>query len=920
MSVGPGSRLGHYEIVSSLGAGAMGSVYRAKDHKLGREIAIKLLHDEVSRDPERLARFRREARLLASLSHPNIATVYGFEEEGNVNFLAMELIEGETLAEVIERRPLSSEEAAPLFVSLAEGLAAAHDKGVVHRDLKPANVKVTSDGRAKILDFGLAKATTRGVHDSDLATSGSPTLTSDDLQGTREGQILGTISYMAPEQATGRSVDGRTDIWALGCCLFETLSGHRPFEADNSATVLSLILQRDPDWAKLPTSVPQTLRRLLERTLAKDPQRRWQSARDVAIELEAIRTEEAQASDSGRLRPQSETSRRRRDSRPILIAAAALVAVALGIVIGSRFEGERRDGATEGGAAQGNGDEQWTTATLDLAPDVTSLALSPDGRRLVYGGDSNAEPLYLRELSSLDSVPLPGTEDAVRPAAFSSFSLSGDRYLFTRQDQSVRSLSLDSGAFDEVSAGSILAFHDDHGALYTTVFDGARFEWELWLKRPGEPDPVSLGKQLMGYLEGLALERGVLFAWGGTEVVNAVAQIYRIDLATRERVAIGEGERPTFLAPDVLVYYRDGEQTLVAVRLDQETLLPIGEHRIVERDVAASVPFLNGIFSISRSGDLVYRRKRPGSKKLVWVDRDGSSLGDVAPETNYFAKPQFSPDGRQLSVTAYGLDPGKNAGAAEYFTARQMRLDLETSAWSSGIQSEHRAGSVLWLGPDSRNVVFSSTRDDGVLNLYLQSADGSGNAQRIAPGERAQDWLDATPDGRLLFYNQAGLLGFFMLNRETSESTHMSPEANVYSAAVHPSGRYIAYANATVDQGIWIQRVPDAGQRELGAPIRLTQGPDKDVRWSPSGDELFFRSATHFTGIPVRVTDGDLVPARPQELFEDRFRSEGNQMSWAIHPDGRFLVLEPATADDSHEYVYIQNWRAKVESVLREDI
>jgi len=283
MALEPGTKLGHYEVVSSLGAGGMGEVYRARDTKLGREVAIKLLLEEVSQNAERLARFEREARVLASLNHPNIASLHAFEQEGDTNFLVMELVEGETLAERIKRGAIPIEEALPLFLQIAEGLEAAHEKGVIHRDLKPANIKVTDDGQVKILDFGLAKAMAPEVDASDPAISQSPTLT---LAATQRGEILGTAAYMSPEQARGKAVDKRTDVWAFGVCLYEALAGQRLFEGEDAMDTVGAVLRDVPSWDPLPSGVPRRLRELLERCLRKDPRHRLRDIGDALLEIE----------------------------------------------------------------------------------------------------------------------------------------------------------------------------------------------------------------------------------------------------------------------------------------------------------------------------------------------------------------------------------------------------------------------------------------------------------------------------------------------------------------------------------------------------------------------------------------------------------------------------------------------------------
>ena len=393
MALESGTRLGHYEILAPLGVGGMGEVYRARDTKLGRDVAIKVLHEAFSRDKERLARFEREARLLAQLNHTNIATLHGLEESDGQPFLVMELVEGETLAERIARGPIPLDEAIPLFIEIADGLEAAHEKGIIHRDLKPANVKISPDGKPKILDFGLAKAFAQ-EDDVSAEMSQSPTLT----RGTALGVIMGTAAYMSPEQARGKKLDKRTDVWAFACCLYEALTGRKVFEAEDVSLTLAEVMKSEPQWETLPTDLPPLLLVFLKRCLDKDPKHRLRDIGDVRLAMEG-------AFESG-------ASQARTVSRPVgLVAAAALaLSVITGFAVWRMSKSEPAP-------------QPVARFSLPLPSGVSLtgsgrhvVALSSDGTRLVYSAN---QQIYLRALDQTEAVPVRGTEGGARNPFFS---------------------------------------------------------------------------------------------------------------------------------------------------------------------------------------------------------------------------------------------------------------------------------------------------------------------------------------------------------------------------------------------------------------------------------------------------------------------------------------------------------------------
>ena len=405
MPLTSGTKLGAYEIVEPIGAGGMGEVYRARDSTLGRDVAVKVLPEGFAKDADRLGRFEREARVLASLNHPNIATIHGFEQSGQVRFLVMELVPGETLGDRLTRGSIPLDEALPLFRQIAEALEAAHEKGVVHRDLKPANIKLTPDDKVKVLDFGLAKALGTGPPSGDL--SESPTITRD---ATQTGVILGTAAYMSPEQARGKTVDKRTDIWAFGCCLYEALPGQVVFRGDTLSDTIAAILKQEPDWQALPETTPGSIRRLLGRCLKKDLRRRFRDVWDVRVEIEEALTEPAEGEAVGPARPAPWWRQR---SFWIGAGLVALLATAVGI-----WSLTRPDAPAAGPV---------TRLRLSIPPLAGfRLALSPDGTRLAFASeDDGTTKLFLRSMDRLDAKPMEGTDGASFPFSRRTASGSG---------------------------------------------------------------------------------------------------------------------------------------------------------------------------------------------------------------------------------------------------------------------------------------------------------------------------------------------------------------------------------------------------------------------------------------------------------------------------------------------------------------
>ncbi len=888
MALEAGTRLGHYEVVSSLGAGGMGEVYRAKDTKLGREVAVKLLLDEVSTDPERLARFEREARVLASLNHKNIASLHAFEREGDTGFLVMELVEGETLADRIAHGPIPVEEAIPLFLQIAEGLEAAHEKGVIHRDLKPANIKVTDDGNVKILDFGLAKAMAPATGpESD--PSESPTLTQ---AATLRGQILGTAAYMSPEQAKGKEVDRRADVWAFGVCLYESLTGSRAFRGDDAADTLAAVLRAEIDWGKLPPATPRAIRRLLRRCLTKDPRERLHDIADVRIEIRGVLEQPDIDAPAG-----GETAPAKRQVSAVFAGALALLTLAAGLVLGFVLPRSGGDAASDAAS-----DDTWTVTALDLveAAPGQRFRLSPDGRMVVFRRREGANSsLYRRSLDSLVAERISGSDGARRPI----FSPDGKQLAFVDAGGSLKTLRVEGGGASALVEGIRRAgVWGRDGFLYYTLGQGRTTSLELWRIPAGGGVSEQVGHGYGGAL--LPGERVALAHLRSERPDGFWSDVRAVDLETGQERVLLPGAQPFYLDPGFLVFYREGG--LWAAPIDPETGDLLGPARQVENGVA---PFPGigidvGRFALADSGDLLYV---PGSRsvsRLVWVSRDGRDIEEVAPERKPFGAPRHSLDWLRISVSA--RDAKGNS--------EQWMLDLETGSWTRPTQEGNRNAEAMWVPPDGQEIAFFSDRFEGRWQIYIQPADRGAPAERLLPSEHNQGVLGFSPNGRYMLYTNFDFPGLWAFDRESGESETLL-EGNVVGAArFHPAGRWIAYSMVVQGQGdVWIRPFPGPGE-----PRQLTFDGGQEPDFSPEGSEILYRSPTHMMTLPIEISGERFVTRRPEPLFvDDYLRTPTRRQTYAIHPDGRFLMIQ-ATEAEEERLVLVQNWRAKVLEMFSE--
>ena len=716
-SLTPGTRLGPYEVTAQIGVGGMGEVYRAIDTNLKRQVAIKVLPTSVAADADRLARFQREAEVLAALNHPNIAHIFGLEKSDGTIALVMELVEGPTLADRIAQGAIPIAEALPIAKQIAEALEAAHEQGIIHRDLKPANIKVRDDSGVKVLDFGLAKAMDP-VGASSANAMNSPTLS---IHATQAGIIMGTVAYMSPEQARGKPVDRRTDIWAFGCVLFEMLTGRTLFDGETASDTIAGILDREPDWAALP-KVPQGVARLLRRCLSKDAASRLHDIADARIEIV----------DALAGRPFEIDGRRRVDSRQWMWSALLVIATAASAGITSRLM--RKPAVVP---------PLLVEFPIDLPRGVEpafGVSVSPDGRRIAMGAYGTGFQIWVRSLDSSETRAIAGTDGAFWPF----WSPDGSTLGFFADDK-LKKIDLAHGHVTvlcdapEPTGGS----WSENGII---VFSSASHLVTI-SAAGGVPEPVAMARtdrDTVGEFFPQFLPDNRHFLYYRQMVQGGTIEVASLDRTERSQ-RVAHSEFAGAYAPPGYLLFISGA-SLMAQRFDASSFTLAGEPMLIEASAAPG--WLEGrpSFSASRTGTVAYTSTRLGNVgELTWVDRQGRPLGTIAQTRGEeFLNPAISPSGEQVAVNR--MDPATgNWDVWVIDLARQVPLRLTTDAAMDA--------DPLW-SPDGRHVVFESRRA-GRLALYRMLADGS-EAERLANidcrncAAIPRSW---SPDGQLLLYD-----------------------------------------------------------------------------------------------------------------------------------------------------------------------
>jgi serine/threonine-protein kinase len=816
MPVGPGVRFGPYDVAALIGMGGMGEVYRARDTRLGRDVALKVLPESVAQDADRLARFDREARALASLNHPNIAIVHGFEEVDGLRALVMELVEGPTLADVIARGRMPLDAALPIARQIAEALEAAHEHGIVHRDLKPANVKVRPDGTVKVLDFGLAKALEPAAAEPrDLAAS--PTISAQ--AETLHGAILGTPAYMSPEQVRGAPVDRRSDIWAFGCVLYELLTGRRAFEAENAADTLARVLTNEPSWNELPEDTPPLLRRMLRRCLSKERRQRPSDGAAVRIEIEDLLA--GHAADEGAASAARPVPAWRR-------ALAPSLALLAGVVIGGVY-------AWQSVRPPAPRVSRWTIAPPASAPltiegSTRDLAISPDGTRIVY---TSGADLYVRAVDAIDATAL-GKGAWGRPQ-HPVFSPDG-RWIVFFDGISVKKIAATGGPADEIASTLRVPQGVSWGDGDTIVFATAdpRIGLQQVGANGGEPVMLTTPDAKAGEVDHvwpsiLPGGRAVLFTITTTGGIEQ-SQVAVLDLSTGARkVLVRGGSDAQYVSPGYLVYAAAG--ALRAVRFDVQRLEITGTDVLAVDGVRMSLQAVVNA-SVAADGTLVYvpgAAEGPG-RSLVWVNRAGVEEAVGAPPRAY-VYPRLSPDGTRLAV--YSFDEQQDLWLWDLGRRRLTRATFDSD---SDIYP-------VWM-PDGRRLVWASGRT-GPFNVFMQSADGTGAIDRVADSARNQIPSAVTADGTAVVLREeerpgtgTDLMILTLADRQVKPL--LATPAAEFNGEVSPDGRWLAYeSDQTGRFEIYVRPFPDT---QAGGPWQVSTGGGRQALWARNGRELFYRT------------------------------------------------------------------------------
>jgi len=867
--------IGHYHVREKLGAGGMGEVYRATDSRLNRDVAIKVLPETLATDRERMARFQREAQVLAALSHPSIASIFGIEESGGRLALVMELVEGEDLSARLARGAVPVDEALRFALAIAEGLEAAHERGVIHRDLKPANIKLTPDGRVKILDFGLAKA----LEGSPAATASdagqSPTLS---LAATQAGLILGTAAYMSPEQASGRVADKRADVWSFGVVLFEMLTGRRLFEGETVSHTLADVLRADIDWGLLPPRTPAGVIRLLRRCLERDVKRRLRDIGEARILIEEQLAGSASAPAAhaaGATAPATPSWRR---ALPWALAAAAIVAAAS--VSWLR--------PTEAAATRMHFDVKIADERL-WTQLGSSLELSPDGTRIIYVTDT---ALFIRPLDQLDGTRLADGERGASAPYHPFFSPDGQWIGFVTAAE-LRKLPVSGGTpltLSKVSRSRGATWAADDTIIIAPSPDSGLFRVSA---AGGEPQPITT----------LDAERKeVTHRWpqilpGGKAVVFTShtqtvgnfndASIEVVVLATGERKVVHSGGSYARYVPSGhLVYANRG--TLFAVPFDADRLEITGNPAPVVQNVTTSDDEGTAQFAFSSTGVMAYVRGGPliPSYPIAWVERDGRT-SRLLDEDGAYANPRLSPDGKRLSLTV--LRDG-NWDIWVYDLEREVSTRL---TFDEGSDTEQ-----IW-SPDGRELIFSSTRD-GADSLYRKPADGSGEEVqigKIATPMWASSW---SPDGRQVLYTTTSPnfdVGVLTLGDDPSPAMVVNSSFGETDAVLSPDGRWVAYTSNESGRGeIYVRPFPSGGGR-----WQISDAGGGYPRWSGDGRELYYRSDDGLMAASIEAVGDSLRTGRPRPLFTGSFRGGTGGIAIAgstfadydVTRDGKRFVMFP---------------------------
>jgi serine/threonine protein kinase/Tol biopolymer transport system component len=893
MPLSAGTRLGPYEIVALIGAGGMGEVYRARDTRLNRDVAIKVLRD-LARNPDRVARFTREAQTLASLNHQNIAYIHGLEESGDIRALVMELVEGEDLAQRLWAGAIPFEDALSIAKQIAEALEAAHDHGIIHRDLKPANIKLRPDGTVKVLDFGLAKLTHPEITADHANITASPTITTPPLM-TSIGVILGTAAYMAPEQAKGHEADKRCDIWAFGCVLYEMLTGIRAFDGEDRTDVLGAVVRLEPNWDALPSDVPPPVRTLLQSCLVKDRRHRVAAISTARFVLEKAASLAAPAG-AASATPQPRRPWWRRAVTPVAAAlmTSAVVGASVWLLLRPTAGRVTRTTISSSGAA-----------ALAIVGGDRDLAITPDGSRIVYVGNQSRQ-LFVRALDSLEPA-------AVFTGAPRGLFVSPDGQWigFVDNVTTLKKVAVTGGPAVTLATldgsgprGAAWAPDDtvivatNSGATGLQRVDLASGRTTI-LTRPdrskGEADHV--------WPELLPGGRAVLFTIAAVTGGLEAAQVAVLDLQSGARKVLVPGASHAHYVPSGhLIYAAAG--SLWAVAFDRTRLETRGTPVLVVREVVTT-PTGGVDAMVAGDGTLAYISGRGAgvNRTLVWVDRQGRETPIPAPPRAY-SQPRLSPDGTRVAVTAQDQEVDIWVWDLGRTTLTRVTFDPDFDSYS------------VWTR-DSLRMIFSSQRS-GARNLFWQAADGTGTVERLTDSPNQQNAVSVSPEGqRLIFTETSPKTGEDVMQLDLNGTHRVTPllqsPALERNGIVSPDGRWLAYeSNESGRFEISVRPFPDVNRGHW----QVSTGGGTRPLWAPNGNELVYVSPT---GALMRVgveRAATWAATPPTQLVKEGYSTTPGSLSgrsYDIAPDGqRFLLIKEGGGADQTgappSLVVVQHW------------
>ncbi len=855
----------------------MGEVYRATDTRLGRDIAIKTLPSALAQEPDRLARFEREAKLLAALNHAYIGTIYGLDEHEGTQFIAMELVEGQTLEEKLKNGALPVEDALQVALQIAEALEAAHHKGVVHRDLKPANIMLTPDGVVKVLDFGLAKAFSGDPNEARPAHSPAVSLAM-----TQQGLLLGTAGYMSPEQASGQATDQRADIWAFGVLLYEMLTGLPLFSGESMPHILADILRTEPDWDRLPKNLHPRLRLLLERCLEKKVRDRYHSIADVRVDIEKVLNDPSGVTDAANtIGPSTQSTWRR------TLPTAALVVVAVVISASAVWLGTRPEPRPVS-----RFEHHLPAGQTFRFPGYNVLAFSRDGRSIVY---NTTDGIYLRSMDELEARLIPGTEE---PIAGPVLSPDGQSIAYVTPGDELNRMSITGGAAvvyaDSQPGGAFLSYDSAEwilyrgGGVYRVPADG------------GSPELIVPHTEGESIVSQRLLPDGdsVLFSATRTGSAND-AQVFAQSISTGERtLLVASGADARYVFSGHLVYaFRDG---LYAVAFDLETLTVSGVPvRVAQGVMRSSAPSGSANYGVSDDGTLVYMTGRSAAedRRLLWVDREGNEEPIDAPPRAY-ASPRLSPGGTKVALSARDQDNDI------YIWDLNGATTLTRLTFDPG-----RDMFPVWH-PDGRRLAYSAAAG----NVW-QAVDGTGPREPlVGGGVRVEGWPTAIlPDASgILVYGDRGDanddIALVPLDGAGEITALLYTSADEAMPEISPDGRWLAYvSNETGTEEVYVRPFPDV---EAGRWLISDDGGTEPL-WARNGEELFFRRDGAVIAVPIQTEPGFSV-GNPEVVIEGPYfqgpNAGGRSYDYSLEAD-RFLMID--TVDDASaapRIVIIQNW------------